>query len=474
MGKIFNSIDRFILKVGESIASYPRLSALTIFLFLTITISGWILAVHYHRMSELLSIPPESNQIKQTTSSNILQNSISNTGDLTAADLSWQIVTVKHGENLQSIFKKLHLFQKELAEILALGEDVKPLTKLKPGEQIQFLISNKHELREILFPIDAENNLKIEKIATGFTISKNQISTSATLANSLSQHFPTAYIVSIPQFGDAKFGSAIVKKSVYAAGISAGLSRKQMLFLIHIYTADNNIIKKIRSGDRVSVIYLPKSNNSTNDILAAELTIKNKPYQIFRFTDPNGKTDYYTADGINFHPPILRAPITYTHISSYFSVHRWQPILHFFRPHFGVDYAAPMGTPIKAGGDGHIMFVGEKEGYGKTIEIKHIYPYETLYAHLSHFAKNIKNGSAVKQGEIIGYVGSTGLSTGAHLHYEIRINNIPHNPLLVTLPIGSHINQAYKEKFLVMKKELLAVMNMDQNATVAANQTNPK
>ena len=167
----------------------------------------------------------------------------------------------------------------------------------------------------------------------------------------------------------------------------------------------------------------------------------------------------------------LRSPVRFSRISSRFSGKRWHPILSKWRSHKGVDYAAPSGTPIRASGDGKVEFVGTKGGYGKTIFLKHAGKYTTVYAHMSRYAGGIKQGKRIKQGQIIGYVGKTGMASGPHLHYEFRVNGVHRNPLTVKLPAAEPVNESYLAHFEKETKTYLSMLELMQNQVVA--QLNP-
>ena len=184
--------------------------------------------------------------------------------------------------------------------------------------------------------------------------------------------------------------------------------------------------------------------------MAAEFTNQAKTFQAVRYTNPAGETEYFSPDGRNMKKTFLRTPVNFTRISSRFNPRRKHPILHTIRAHKGVDYAAPTGTPIKAAGNGKIVHRGTKGGYGKTVIIQHGNKYSTLYAHMNNYRKGQRVGSAVKQGDVIGYVGRTGSATGPHLHYEFHVYGKHKNPLKVTLPkadpLPSHLIDDFRAK----------------------------
>jgi murein DD-endopeptidase MepM/ murein hydrolase activator NlpD len=196
-------------------------------------------------------------------------------------------------------------------------------------------------------------------------------------------------------------------------------------------------------------------------ILAAEFVNQGKIYQAFRFEDDQGSTGYYDAEGRNKRRAFIRTPIKFARISSRFTPKRWHPVLKKWRSHKGVDYAAPTGTPIKSTGEGKVIFRGWKGGYGRVVIVQHGSKYQTLYAHMSKFSSKAKAGSKVKQGQIIGYVGKSGLATGPHLHYEFRVDGVHRNPLTVklpkSLPLPASKLAAFKEQTAPLVAQLASV-----------------
>ncbi len=204
------------------------------------------------------------------------------------------------------------------------------------------------------------------------------------------------------------------------------------------------------------------------NILAARFTNRGKTYTAVRYTSRQGSTTLHRrrrrhAQGLHPHPRRFRR------ISSRFSTGRRHPVLNKIRAHKGVDYAAPRGTPIKATGDGKVVLAGRKGGYGDTVVIQHGQRYRTLYAHMNGFAKGVRNGSQVRQGQIIGYVGTTGLSTGPHLHYEFQVNGTHVDPLSQKLPMADPIAGNERQRFLQQSRPLLARMDQERSTLLAMN-----
>jgi len=243
--------------------------------------------------------------------------------------------------------------------------------------------------------------------------------------------------------------------------------------LADIFAWDVDFALDIRSGDSFLVIYEERYLNGEKlddgDVLAAEFSNQGHRYQALRFVDDDGNRAYLTPDGHSLRKAFLRTPVNFSRISSHFSLGRKHPILHKLRAHKGVDYAAPTGTPVTASGDGKVAFVGTKGGYGKTVVLQHGQGYSTLYAHLSRFTKGLRAGSRVHQGEVIGFVGSSGLATGPHLHYEFQVNGTHMNPLTVRLPQAAPIEQRYRAAFSQLAGERLAQLETIRRTQLASS-----
>jgi murein DD-endopeptidase MepM/ murein hydrolase activator NlpD len=244
--------------------------------------------------------------------------------------------------------------------------------------------------------------------------------------------------------------------------------------LASIFGWDIDFALDIRKGDEFVVLYdelyLDGEKVGEGHILAATFINQGKTYQAVRYTDGSGVTDYYSPDGKVMHKTFLRTPVEYTRISSGFSLGRLHPILNRIRAHKGVDYAAPTGTPVKVTANGKIIFEGRKGGYGNTVIVQHGNHYSTLYGHLSRFSSGLSSGSSVRQGQVIGYVGMTGLATGPHLHYEFRIDGVHHDPLTVKLPGSEPLDKAYLADFREKAASLTSKLDALLSVRVASSQ----
>lgn len=236
----------------------------------------------------------------------------------------------------------------------------------------------------------------------------------------------------------------------YHAAHKAGLTREEIISLTHILGNQINF-RQIHAKDQFKVITervpATKGGKAVDQILAANFTVDGKSIEVIRYQLSDGRTTYYQPNGDSLEPGFLRYPVHYTRIGSGFSLNRLDPVTHKYHPHPAIDFDAPMGTPIKATGDGRISSMRYETGYGNVVKINHAGHVMTLYAHMRNFAKGLHAGSVVKKGEVIGYVGMTGYTTGPHVHYQLEFNGKPVNPLTAKLPGGSPLPSSQKASF---------------------------
>lgn len=252
----------------------------------------------------------------------------------------------------------------------------------------------------------------------------------------------------------------VISSSLDEAGKKAGMSDELIDQLTQIFAWDIDFATNLHEGDRFTVIYERGGYNGADDIVAAEFVNRGKTFRAVRYIDKEGFANYYTPEGNALQKAFLSTPVDFARISSHFDLHRKHPVLNRIRAHKGVDYAARTGTPVKATGAGEIAFIGRKGGYGQVIIIKHGDRYETVYAHLSRFKPGLSEGSQVRQGEIIGNVGQTGLATGPHLHYEFRIDGIHQNPLTAQISNSIPVRSVAMSEFKSQIQDPLDKLNM--------------
>lgn len=355
---------------------------------------------------------------------------------------------VKKGDSLSSIFKRAKISAKELMLLTKL-EHSKFLRQIYPGDTFIIQKNSDGKLGHLHKRIDISRTLVIDLEGDEFI--------SNIAVDSLDIRYNRI--------------SSIIDSSLYLSAKAAGLSDSVIMDLANIFGWDVDFALDLRKGDSFAIIYEEIFRNGelvkTGNIVAAEFINRGNRFVALRYTDPKGNTSYFTPDGKSMKKAFLRAPVDFRRISSHFKPQRWHPVLGKKRPHRGADYAASPGTPIKASGNSKIIFRGWKGGYGRTIILKHGTKYTTLYAHMSKFKGGLKTGSRVKQGQIIGYVGSSGLATGPHLHYEFRVNGVHRNPVTIKLPDSAPIARSIRKDFKAKTSEILSELNIYSKTVVA-------
>ena len=356
---------------------------------------------------------------------------------------TWETYTIKSGDSLANIFKEWNLSASTLHKIVTSSKLAKTLADIHPGETLKLLRDDDKSLLELVVVRSPTESLVISKTDKGYESEIVKREVDVQLA----------------------FASGTINTSLFIDGQNAGLTDAQIMEMAGIFGWDIDFALEIREGDTFKLLYeehyLDGEKFRNGPILMAEFNNDGNTFKAVRYTTPDDITSYYDPDdGRNKKRTFIRTPVKFARISSRFTNRRFHPVLKKWRSHRGVDYAAPTGTPIKATGNGKVIFRGTKGGYGKTVMIQHGAKYTTLYAHLSKYAKSSKKGRTVKQGQIIGYVGSTGLASGPHLHYEFRVNGVHRNPLTVKLPKADPINKKYRKDFDQTSSELLAKFNL--------------
>jgi murein DD-endopeptidase MepM/ murein hydrolase activator NlpD len=380
------------------------------------------------------------------------QTSLS-TEDAAVPTLEWKTFTIKAGTNLAFYFQQAGLESKAVQEVLSIGHDAQHLKRIYPGQTIRIQANSDGILQTLQFDIDPLTTLVIERQDSGKLISQ---------------------VEEKPIEKRVAFGGGKIFDSLFVAGKNAKLDDALILELANVFAYDIDFALDIKPNDYFKVLFEEYFVNGVKvgngPIVAAEFVNNGKTFRAIRYTDQSGQASYYSPSGHSLKKAFIRTPVQYTRISSHFNLNRLHPVLHKIRAHKGVDYAAPHGTPVKAAGKGKVVFVGKKGGYGNAIILQHGSKYTTLYGHLSRFAKNLRSGAEVKQGQIIGYVGSTGLASGPHLHFEFRINGVHHNPLTVAMPQADGISHREKPKFLAYTNDLLKMMQESGKVVVAVNE----
>lgn len=342
---------------------------------------------------------------------------------------------VRSGDTLDRLFRKHDLSLSDLAAIVRLPDARDYLRLLRPGDALVIEHEN-GKVMSLYRELDLTSALRVVRDASGYV----------------------AEILERPIEKQKRLDYGRIETSLFESAAAAGLPDKLIMTLAGIFAWDIDFVLDIRQGDDYYILYEEIYQDGkfvgTGEILAAEFNNNGRTFRAVRYVDADGRADYYTPEGRSLRKAFIRAPVDFTRISSAFNPARRHPILNTIRAHRGVDYAAPAGTPIKAAGDGKIIYRGRKGGYGNVVEIQHGGNITTLYAHMSRFGKHGVN-ARVRQGDVIGYVGATGLATAPHLHYEYRLNGVHRNPRTVELPQADPIKEEYRADFLAKSEPIL-------------------
>ncbi len=410
-------------------------TALLLLILALVVIPGWASVLHLDAAPPLhtqpLTVPPLPAAAQ----------------DAAPPPAQWHEVAVQPGQTLSQVFAAENLTPSDLQRVLDADAGQSNLAHIKPGEQFGFLIGPQGELQALRFDRDEATRVTLDFL--GATT--------------------TARVQKRPLQRVTHVAHGVIEGSLFAAGNKAGLSNAMLFELAKVFGYDIDFAQELRDGDRFSVVYDDVYRDGrflrAGRVLAAEFVNRGRRYTAFRYELPDGTAGYFDEDGRPLRKSFLRTPVDFTRISSYFSAARMNPVLHIVRPHDGVDYAAPTGTPIFAAGDGVIRYHGWENGYGNFIVIQHNRDISTAYGHMSRFAKGLHVGSRVHQGEVIGYVGMTGIATGPHLHYEFRVDGKARNPLTVTLPRPEPLPRAQLLAFKRVITPMLAQLQQADGGT---------
>ncbi|MBC9000051.1 MULTISPECIES: peptidoglycan DD-metalloendopeptidase family protein [unclassified Pseudomonas] len=360
-------------------------------------------------------------------------------------------VVVSKGDTLSTLFEKVGLPATAVHEILASDKQAKQFSQLKRGQKLEFELNPEGQLTSLHSKVSDLETITLTKNDKGYAF--NRVTAKPTVR--------TAYV------------HGVINSSLSQSAARAGLSHSLTMDMASVFGYDVDFAQDIRQGDEFDVIYEQKVVNGkavgNGPILSARFTNRGKTYTAVRYTNKQGNSSYYTADGNSMRKAFIRTPVDFARISSKFSMGRKHPILNKIRAHKGVDYAAPRGTPIKAAGDGKVLLAGRRGGYGNTVIIQHGNTYRTLYGHMQGFAKGVKTGGTVKQGQVIGFIGTTGLSTGPHLHYEFQVNGVHVDPLGQKLPMADPIAKAERARFMAQSQPLMARMDQEKATMLASS-----
>lgn len=410
--------NSFSHRIKHAILAYPRkFSLLSILSFGAFALSGGVTAV--------VNIAPESASTPTITA---LQTPIAlpTLEYLSASEAPYiHEATVRAGETIVALLARLGIKNQNVPTFITQDPAARELLRqIKPGALLIAQTTAQGELLSLTLPqSDGKTGTVITVDQGNITLQERPLA--------LEQRTQTA--------------SGQIRSSLFGAADDIGLPDEVTLSLVELFGRDIDFRKDLQPGDQFNVVYQTQTYRGVSlksgRILGAEFINRDKRYSAFWH-----ESEYYDADGRSLKEGFLRSPLEFSRVSSGFSV-RMHPIQKVWKKHAGTDFAAATGTGVKATSDGVVEFIGTQKGYGNVIVLKHSNGYNTLYAHLSRFAAGVTKGQKVSQNELIGHVGSTGWATGPHLHYELRINDVPHNPMTVTLPESHPLSEQQLARF---------------------------
>lgn len=353
----------------------------------------------------------------------------------------WQSDFIRKDDTLSSVLNRMNIHDAEAISFLRTSREANPLVaQLRPGQPIQVQLSQDGQLQKLIYFPTNNNRFVIEREASGFSASTN------------SAGVQTLSVLK----------SARIENSLFGATDTARIPDQIAMQMVEIFSSDIDFHTDLRRGDHFTIVYESNlydgAELSAGKILAAEFFNNGKTYRAILYRSADGTVGYYTPEGKSLHKSFLRSPLEFSRISSGFSLGRFHPILQKMRAHKGVDYAAPIGTRVKASGDAVVEFVGTKNGYGNVVVLRHANGINTVYGHLSHFASGLRKGMRVAQGEVIAYVGMTGLATGPHLHYEFLLHGEHRDPLKVALPAATPLAPQFQADFFAKSADLQGML----------------
>ena len=336
---------------------------------------------------------------------------------------------IRNGENLALIGEKYEITPMEIHNLSSQKPHGKLLRKIRPGERLSFAFDNESQLLRVDYQPDPLTIITFNRKDNSFKSSSNSIA-------------PKREVL---------FSHGVIEQNLFYSSQKIGLADALTMRLAQIFQWDIDFVLDLRPGDSFFLMYEELFVNDEfvghGDILAAEFINQGESYRAVFFKDDLDRGDFFNLEGESMRKAFLRAPVEFSRISSSFNLNRVHPLFQTVRPHRGIDYAAPTGTPVLAAGDGRIKTASRTRPNGKYVVIQHGQQFVTKYLHLSRFGRNIKAGKMVKQGQVIGYVGQTGYATGPHLHYEFLVNGAHKNPRTVSLPQATPIAKKHRQLF---------------------------
>ncbi len=362
----------------------------------------------------------------------------------------WRDVRIQRGDTIASILNRLQIDDAAAVNFLRSAKDAKTLYQLVPGRSVRAQTTEDGVLIALRYIAADSIQLSVDRIGDEFK------------ANEQAAPLNTRVVMKSGEIRSSLFGATD------AAGVPDAISTQ----MAEVFSSDIDFHLDIRKGDRFSVVYEMLYHNGepvkAGRVLATQFINQGKTYQAVYFKDREGREGYYTPEGNNLRKAFLRSPLEFSRITSGFTNARFHPVLKTWRAHKGVDYGAPTGTRIRATADGTVAVAGKHSGYGNLVVIQHKGNLSSAYGHLSAFAKGLRKGARINQGDVIGYVGSTGLATGPHLHYEFRVAGVQRNPLTVPMPQSFPIAAQYKNDFFADVRPLNAQLELLRGLNIAS------
>lgn len=389
-------------------------------------------------------------QIPQQTVTEQLAVSVDLIGSKGSDDFVHEAI-IQRGDSVASLLTRLGVQDDTAFRFLRENRGAQAIfQQLRPGKQVTAHVGENGELRSLIYPLNTKDRaLFVERRDGRLLLTERMLQLDT----------------------QVQMKSGEISYSLFGATDAAGLPDSIAIQLADIFAGDIDFHRDLRRGDRFAVIYETQTHRGNplraGRILAAEFVNHGKPYRAIWFEDSEGKGGYYNAEGKTLRKAFLRSPLEFSRITSGFTAARLHPILQQWRAHRGVDYGAPIGTRIKSTADGVVDFVGNQGGYGRVVVLRHQGKYSTLYGHLSGFAAGIKKGTRIAQGDVIGYVGTSGWSTGPHLHYEFRVNGVHQNPLAYSQPSAPPLEPLQLAQFLAKAQSQLARLDLIKDSNLA-------
>lgn len=361
----------------------------------------------------------------------------------------WREERVQRGDTLARILSRLRIDDNDATQYLNSSPEARALLHLVPGRTLRAAITADGQLLSLHY-LNGERLFTLTRDGENFT------------AEERAAELETR-VVSV---------AGEIRSSLFAATDALNIPDTVAMQLVELFSTEIDFHKDLRKHDRFSVVYESLQDGgeavTAGRVLSAEFVNQGRTLNVVWFETKSGQGAYYTLDGRDIRKAFLRSPLEFSRVSSGFTEARFHPIMQSWTAHKGVDFVAPIGTKIKATADGVVDFAGVQSGYGNVVILRHQTKYTTLYAHMSGFAPGIQKGTKVQQGDVIGFVGMTGMTTGPHVHYEFRINDVHHDPLSVAMPHSVNIAPEQKQKFEQVSAPLARTMNL-LRSTVSSN-----